>query len=176
MNSYMDGRVGPATGYDCTDNREVVRSIGAVLDVLETERSLPQMILYPLNIGFTETFAVLAAAFCGGGVRAKVQLGAPWWFNDQVYGLAHQFESASNLYPAALSAGMLTDSRSFLSYPRYEVYRRVFCNYLGRLVERGEYFSDERYLRDIVLDVGYRNAEAYFGVRKTGRRCRYAVM
>lgn len=161
-NSYMDTKIGPATGYDCADDNAAVRSIGAILDSLTTARALPKVILYPLNINYYETFAVLAAAFCGDSTRAKVQLGAPWWFNDQVYGLNRQFESVANLYPISLSVGMLTDSRSFLSYSRYEVYRRVLCNYLGTLVERGEYFSDERYLCDIIADICYRNAKAYF--------------
>lgn len=163
-NSYMEAKIGEAMGYDCTDDQAVVKSIGAILDTLETKQTLPKMILYPLNISSIETFAILAAAFCGGGVRGKVQLGAPWWFNDQVYGLNRQFESVANLYPLSLSVGMLTDSRSFLSYPRYEVYRRVLCNYLGGLVERGEYFSDERYLKDMIADICYRNAAAYFGI------------
>lgn len=163
-NSYMDTRIGPATGYDCTDDQAVIRSIGAILDALETAQALPKTILYPLNSSDMETFAILAAAFCGGGVKAKVQLGAPWWFNDQVYGLNRQFESIANLYPISLSVGMLTDSRSFLSYPRFEVYRRVLCNYLGNLVERGEYFSDERYLRDVITGVCYRNAKEYFAI------------
>ena len=165
-NSYMDAKIGPATGYDCTDDQAVVKSIGAVLDALETARTLPKTILYPLNINHLETFAILAAAFCGGPAKARGQLGAPWWFNDQVYGLDRYFESVANLYPISLSVGMLTDSRSFLSYPRFEVYRRVFCNYLGGLVERGEYFSDERYLREIITGVCYRNAKDYFGLSK----------
>ena len=163
-NSYMDAKIGPATGYDCTDDRESVKSIGAVLNTLETAGKLPKMILYPLNSKDCETYAILAAAFCGGRVKAKVQLGAPWWFNDQVYGLNRQFESVANLYPVSLSVGMLTDSRSFLSYPRHEVYRRVFCNYLGNLVERGEYFSDEKYIREIITGVCYRNAKEFFGL------------
>lgn len=163
-NSYMDTRIGPATGYDCTDDQTVVRSIGAILDMLEHMQALPKTILYPLNINYFETFAILAAAFCSGPTKGKVQIGAPWWFNDQVYGLNRYFESVGNLYPISLSVGMLTDSRSFLSYPRFEVYRRVFCDYLGRLVDRGEYCSDERYLEQIVTGVCYRNAREYFGV------------
>jgi glucuronate isomerase len=92
-----------------------------------------------------------------------VQLGAPWWFNDQAYGLLRQFEAAANLYPLALSVGMLTDSRSFLSYPRHELYRRVLCGYLGTLVERGEYFSGGDALKNIIQNVCYNNAKAYFG-------------
>ncbi|MDR1059794.1 MAG: glucuronate isomerase [Clostridiales bacterium] len=99
-----------------------------------------------------------------GGVRGKVQLGAPWWFNDQIYGISKQFESVSCLYPVALSVGMLTDSRSFLSYPRHELYRRALCNYFGTLLDRREYFSGERELGAIIGDICYRNAKAFFGI------------
>ena len=161
-NAVMARKIGGGTGFDCTDDRSLVRGLGGLLNELEARNSVPRTLLYPLNITHMEAFAILAAGFCGGGVRGRVQLGAPWWFNDQVYGLRHQFESVGNLYPVSLSAGMLTDSRSFLSYTRYEVYRRVFCDYLGGLVDRGEYFSDDRYLRDIVLDVCCRNAKEFF--------------
>ena len=111
---------------------------------------------------YIENYAILAAGFCEGPQRAKVQLGAPWWFNDQCYGIKRQFEAAANLYPIALSVGMLTDSRSFLSYPRHELYRRVLCNYFGELVERGEYFSGEEALKTVVENVCYKNAKNYF--------------
>ena len=88
------------------------------MDALNTEGHLPKMILYPLNAADEEPYAILAAAFCKGPERGHVQLGAPWWFNDQAYGIERQFEAVANLYPVSLSVGMLTDSRSFLSYPR----------------------------------------------------------
>ncbi len=162
-NSEMFEKLGADTGYDCIDDSTAIKSVCALLDKLNTLEILPKTILYPLNISQYETFAVLAAAFCKGGTKAKVQLGAPWWFNDQVYGITKQFESVSNLYPIALSVGMLTDSRSFLSYPRHELYRRVLCNYLGGLVERGEYFSSEDELKKIIENICYNNANEYFG-------------
>ena len=163
-NTAMYNRIGPDTGYDCMDDSTPVASLAALLDRLDSAGSLPKTILYPLNINQYESFAVLACAFCNNGVKAQVQLGAPWWFNDQPYGIQKQFESAASLYPIALSAGMLTDSRSFLSYPRHEMYRRILCNYLGGLVERGEYFSLEEDLRDTVEDICYRNAKELFNV------------
>lgn len=92
-----------------------------------------------------------------------MQLGAPWWFNDQAFGIKRQFEACANLYPVSLSVGMLTDSRSFISYPRHELYRRVLCNYLGELVDRGEYFSGEAALKQVIEDVCFNNVNEFFG-------------
>jgi glucuronate isomerase len=163
-NKSKEASIGAATGFDCTDDSTNVKSVGELLDRLTKRGVLPKTILYPLNAGQIEPFAILAAAFCEGGIRAKVQLGAPWWFNDQAYGINRQFEAIANLYPISLSVGMLTDSRSFLSYPRHELYRRVLCSYLGTLVERGEYFSGEDELKKVVQNVCYYNAKEYFGV------------
>ena len=118
---------------------------------------------YPLDGTKIETWAILAAGFCDNGTKSKVQLGAPWWFNDQQFGIERQFKACANLYPVSLSVGMLTDSRSFISYPRHELYRRVFCNYLGELCERGEYFGSEENLKEIIEDVCIRNTNEFFG-------------
>ena len=155
--------IGAACGFDCTDDSTPIKSVGELLDRLNRKGVLPKTILYPLNPAQVEPFAVLAAGFCEGGIKARVQLGAPWWFNDQAYGLKRQFEAVANLYPLSLSVGMLTDSRSFLSYPRHEVYRRVLCNYLGELVERGEYFSREEDLKKIIENICYYNVTEFFG-------------
>lgn len=168
VGTYLDANtkkveeIGQSTGFDCIDDTTSVRSVGALLNRLSGMGELPKTILYPLNAAMMENFAVLAAGFCDGSVKGKVQLGAPWWFHDQPYGIRRQFEAAGNLYAVSLSVGMLTDSRSFLSYPRHELYRRVFCDYLGELVERGEYFSDESYLKEIIEDVCYRNVKEFF--------------
>ncbi|MEG1523561.1 MAG: glucuronate isomerase [Clostridia bacterium] len=163
-NADMVAKLGADTGYDCTDSASDVRSLGKLLNTLNSEGNLPKVILYPLNAADMEPYAILAATFCKSPVRGHVQLGAPWWFNDQVYGIERQFESVANLYPISLSVGMLTDSRSFLSYPRHELYRRVFCNYLGKLIDRGEYFSSEKSLQTIVENVCYNNVKSYFGI------------
>lgn len=155
--------VGKSCGYDCIDDSSEIQGVGELLNWLVEADSLPKTLLYPLDGTKLEAYAVLAAGFCESGTRAKVQLGAPWWFNDQAYGLERQFQAAANLYPLSLSVGMLTDSRSFISYPRHELYRRVLCNYLGQLVERGEYFSGEEELRILIENVCYRNAREFFG-------------
>lgn len=161
-NKSREASIGVACGFDCTDDSTRIKSVGELLDRLTKLNALPKTILYPLDARNIENYAILAAGFCEGPQRAKVQLGAPWWFNDQCYGIKRQFEAAANLYPIALSVGMLTDSRSFLSYPRHELYRRVLCNYFGELVERGEYFSGEEALKTVVENVCYKNAKNYF--------------
>lgn len=169
VGTYLDANtskvaaIGQSTGFDCTDDRSSVHSIGLLLDCLTKAHTLPKTILYPLDISKIETFAVVAAGFCDSETKAKVQLGAPWWFNDQVYGMEHQFESVSNLYPLSLGVGMLTDSRSFISYPRHELYRRLLCRYLAKLVERGEYFGGEDYLKEIIEQLCIKNVKEYFG-------------
>lgn len=163
-NRRQTGALGPDTGHDATRDECVVQGLGALLNRLNEAGALPKTILYPLNPDHAEPLAILASCFCSGGTRAKVQLGAPWWFNDQAYGIDRQFRAVSSLYPLSLSVGMLTDSRSFLSYPRHELYRRVLCNYLGEIIERGEYFGDEAEVRRTVENVCYQNAKAYFGL------------
>jgi glucuronate isomerase len=163
VNSVMFKKLGSDSGYDGVDEPASVRSVATLLDRANSAGALPKMIFYPLDINQCESFAILAAIFCGGE-RGKLQLGAPWWFNDQAYGIARQFESVSCLYPIALSVGMLTDSRSFLSYPRHELYRRLLCSYFGTLLERGEYCSGEQELGAIVKDICYFNAKAFFGI------------
>ena len=169
IGTYLDANtrkvqeIGQSTGFDCTDDATQVKSVGELLNRLTIVGELPKTILYPLDGTKVESWAVLAAGFCDSDAKAKVQLGASWWFNDQVYGIQRQFEACANLYPLSLSVGMLTDSRSFLSYPRHELYRRVLCNYLGTLVERGEYFSGEEALKTIIEDICYHNVNDFFG-------------
>lgn len=155
--------VGQSCGFDCTDDSTSILSVGELLNRLKEADHLPKTILYPLDGAKQETFAILAVGFCEGGTRAKVQLGAPWWFNDHAYGLERQFYAAGSLYPIGLSVGMLTDSRSFISYPRHELYRRVLCNYFGELIERGEYFGEEEDLRKVIENICYRNVKEFFG-------------
>ncbi len=168
IGTYLDANtkgvrnVGQSTGFDCVDDQCAVTSVGELLNRLTLAGELPKTILYPLDGTKIEAWAILAAGFCDNGVKAKVQLGAPWWFNDQAFGIKRQFEACANLYPVSLSVGMLTDSRSFISYPRHELYRRVLCSYFGELVERGEYFSGEKALKQVIEDVCFNNVNEFF--------------
>jgi glucuronate isomerase len=163
-NTAMSDRLGPSTGFDCIDDTMRVKSVGRLLDSLTAAGALPRTILYPLNANLVEPLAVLSSAFCSGGIKARVQLGAPWWFNDQAFGIRRQFEAAAPLYPLSLSVGMLTDSRSFISYPRHELYRRVLCDYLGEQMEQGAYFADEETVGELIRDICHDNAKEFFGL------------
>ncbi|MFR2149031.1 MAG: glucuronate isomerase, partial [Waltera sp.] len=172
IGTYLDANTkgvelaGKSCGFDCIDDSTVVSSVGELLNRLTLAGQLPRTILYPLDGTKIEAWAVLAAGFSadasGKAVRGKVQLGAPWWFNDQQYGIARQFAACANLYPVSVSVGMLTDSRSFISYPRHELYRRVLCNYFGELIERGEYFSSEEELGKVIQNICYYNVRNFF--------------
>ncbi len=173
IGTYLDANTkgtmlaGQSCGFDCADDRTMVSSVGELLNRLTLDNQLPRTILYPLDGTKIEVWAILAAGFSGDAsgksIRGKVQLGAPWWFNDQQYGIARQFASCANLYPLSVSVGMLTDSRSFISYPRHELYRRVLCNYFGELIERGEYFSPEEEVGKIIQNICYYNVKDFFG-------------
>jgi len=152
VNSCQYNALGADTGFDTCGNAVSLQHLAKLLDTLNDTGSLPQIILYPLDPNQAEAVAIIAASFCGDG-RSKVTLGAPWWFNDQPNGIRRQFESVSEVYPVALFPGMVTDSRSFLSYPRHEVYRRIFCDYLASLVERGLYPRDDAALSTIIRSV-----------------------
>jgi len=160
VNEGMFARLGPDSGFDACGDPPSMRDVGALLNGMDRAGAMPRLLLYPIDAARFEPLAVLAAAFCGGA-KARVSLGAPWWFNDQPHGIRRQFEAVGQLYPLALSAGMVTDSRSFLSYPRHELYRRVLCDYLGELVERGEYVSGDAALGRVIEAVCYRNAKEY---------------
>jgi glucuronate isomerase len=173
VGTYLDANskgvkeVGQSCGFDCADDKTSVSDVGELLNRLTLVDRLPKTILYSLDIAEMEAFGILAGGFCASGTKGKVQIGAPWWFHDQVYGINHQFESVANLYPLSLSLGMLTDSRSFFSYPRHELYRRVLCNYLGMLCERKEYIGTEENLGEIIKDICYRNVGEYFGLKES---------
>ncbi|MFV0440837.1 MAG: glucuronate isomerase [Lachnospirales bacterium] len=160
----MYKKLGADTGFDCSGDDTSVNDMAKLFDRIELNGKFPRIIVYPLDINKFENFGILCAGFCGGGVKSRVIMGVPWWFADQAYGIHKQLESLGNLYPVALTVGMLTDSRSFLSYPRHEVFRRVYCNYLGMLIERAEYFGTEENIKEIVENVCYYNAKEYFNV------------
>ena len=161
-NSAMFAKLGPDTGFDCIGDWSVAASLARLFDRLEREDALPRCILYSLNPKDMEMLASLMGCFQKGPVRGKLQLGSAWWFLDQKDGMTRQIETLSALGCLGNFVGMLTDSRSFLSYTRHEYFRRILCRILGEEVERGEIPNDVKWLGDLVADISFGNANRYF--------------
>lgn len=155
-------RLGPDTGYDCIRCGDNSVALGNFLDALEQQGGLPKTILYSLNPNDNAMLDALAGSFQGEGVRGKVQHGAAWWFNDTKSGMEEQLTGLAASSLLGNFVGMLTDSRSFLSYTRHEYFRRIFCNLLGAWVEQGELPCDRELLFELVRGVCYENAKRYF--------------
>lgn len=162
INSRMGARLGPATGFDAIGDFEMARPLARFLDNLDCENRLAKTILYNLNPRDNELFASIAGSF-QGDTPGKIQYGAAWWFLDQMDGIMKQLETLSSIGLLSQSIGMLTDSRSFLSYPRHEYYRRILCNLLGSDMTRGFLPDDIALIGTMVRDICYNNAKRYFG-------------
>jgi glucuronate isomerase len=162
-NTYMFKRLGPDTGYDCINNCNCISGLVALLDSLEQEGCLPKVILFSLNPNDNAAIVSAIGCFSEAGVSGKVQHGPAWWFNDNKSGMEQQIINLANMSVLGNFVGMLTDSRSFLSYTRHEYFRRILCNLLGGWVEAGEYPHDNEGLGKLVEDVSYYNAMRYFG-------------
>lgn len=162
-NSRMFGKLGPDTGFDSINDSAVAYPLARLLDALDTDDALPRTILYSLNARDNDVLGALIGSYQGGGIPGKMQLGSAWWFNDTKNGMLDQMNSLANLGLLSRFVGMLTDSRSFLSYTRHEYFRRLLCNLLGEWVENGEAPNDMELLGDMVQNICYRNAKTYFG-------------
>ena len=161
-NTPMYRALGPDTGYDSIAETAVAEPLAKFMDSLEQEDCLPKTILYSLNPKDNYTLATLMGCFQKAPHCSKIQLGSGWWFNDQRDGMVQQLCALGNLGVLGGFVGMLTDSRSFLSYPRHEYFRRILCNLLGTWVEEGEYPNDPEALGNIIRGICYENANAYF--------------
>ena len=161
-NSRMQRALGPDSGFDAIGDFEVVRPLARFLDRLDAEERLARTILYNLNPRDSEALASLAGCFQDGRVPGKVQYGPAWWFLDQADGMTKQLESLSNLGLLSQFVGMTTDSRSFLSFPRHEYFRRLLCDILGGDMKRGRLPDDLDLVGALVRDVCYFNARRYF--------------
>ena len=161
-NSRMMKLVGPDTGFDSINDGNFAPQLSRILDTLESTNELPKTIVYSLNPVDNELLATLIFCFAEEGVPGKMQLGSAWWFLDQKDGMEKQIQALSNLGLLSRFVGMLTDSRSFLSYTRHEYFRRILCNKLGELVENGEYPNDIEFLGKIVEGICFKNAKKYF--------------
>lgn len=161
-NGPMYGKLGPDTGFDCIDNYAPSAQTAAFLGALEAEGRLPRTILYSLNPNDNEAIDTICGCFQNDEAVSKIQHGSAWWYNDHLEGMTDQLVSLANLGYLAGFVGMLTDSRSFLSYPRHEYFRRILCRVLGQWVEEGMFPDDEEALAEIVRGVSYENATRYF--------------
>ena len=163
-NSAMFAKLGPDTGYDCISNYTPADQLADFLDSIQRTSGLPKTVLYSLNPVDNTMIDTVMGCFQEAPVAGKLQHGSAWWFNDSEQGMRDQLTSIANEGVLGNFVGMLTDSRSFLSYPRHEYFRRVLCSVIGELVEQGRYPWDEELLGQIVKDICYNNAVRYFGL------------
>lgn len=157
-------QLGPDTGFDSVSDLPQARALAAFLDRLDSENALPRTILYNLNPADNYVIGTMLGNFQDGLIPGKIQFGSGWWFLDQKEGMEWQMNALSNLGLLSRFVGMITDSRSFMSYPRHEYFRRTLCNLLGRDVENGELPADETLLGPMIRNICYGNAAGYLGL------------
>lgn len=161
-NTLRFEQLGADTGFDCIDDRSSALPLVKLLNELNKENTLPKTIIYSLNPNEDDVIATICACFQDGNTKGKIQFGSAWWFNDHIDGMEKQMKALANNGMLARFVGMLTDSRSFLSYVRHEYFRRVLCNLIGNWVENGEYPDDMEQLVKIASNICYYNAKEYF--------------
>lgn len=162
-NTRMYEKLGADTGFDSINDLCIAQNLSKFMDSLEYSCCLPKTILYTLNPKDNYVLATMLGNFQKAPIAGKIQFGSGWWFNDQRDGMEAQMRALANLGLLSGFVGMLTDSRSFVSYPRHEYFRRILCNLIGRWVDEGEYPKDLQALKTIVEGVCYYNAKTYFG-------------
>ena len=161
-NGRLLQQLGPDTGFDSIGDFQQARPLSKFLNLLDSTNQLTKTILYNLNPSQNEVFASMIGNFNDGSVKGKVQYGAGWWYLDQLDGMEKQLNALSNMGVLSCFVGMLTDSRSLLSFPRHEYFRRLLCNIFGNDVEKGLLPTDIKHLGRIVQDICYNNAKEYF--------------
>ena len=161
-NSRMMEKVGPDTGFDSIGDLPMALPLSQFLNRLDRENRLTKTIIYNLNPSDNEVIATMTGNFQDGSIPGKIQWGSAWWFLDQKDGMEKQLNTLSTMGLLSRFVGMLTDSRSFLSFPRHEYFRRILCNLIGRDVENGELPNDIKWLGKVVQDICYYNAKQYF--------------
>lgn len=167
-NTAMFAKYGADAGFDSVNDTPVAYKLSKLMDAQEKRGMLPKTILYSLNARDNYVIASMAGNFqTAAGVPSKVQFGSAWWFNDQITGMEDQMRTLASVGLLSTFVGMLTDSRSFISYPRHEYFRRILCNIIGKWVENGEYPDDWATLGTIIKGICYDNAKAYFGIELT---------
>lgn len=161
-NARMHRILGPDTGWDSIGDYAQAQKLSAFLNALDSKDKLTKTIIYNLNPADNEVMATMIGNFNDGSVKGKVQFGSGWWFLDQKDGMTKQMNALSNMGLISCFIGMLTDSRSFLSFPRHEYFRRILCNLLGDEIQRGELPNDMEWIGKMVADISYNNAKEYF--------------
>jgi len=161
-NARMHRILGPDTGWDSIGDYPQAQKLSSFLNALDSKDKLTKTIIYNLNPADNEVMATMIGNFNDGSVRGKVQFGSGWWFLDQKDGMTKQLNALSNMGLISCFVGMLTDSRSFLSFPRHEYFRRILCNLLGDEIQRGELPADMEWIGKLVADISYNNAKEYF--------------
>ena len=162
-NTLMFEKLGPDTGYDCINNYAPSAQMADFLNALIVTDELPRTVIYSLNPNDNQAIGTILGCFQDSTAVAKIQQGSAWWFNDHKTGMQDQMISLANLGNLSGFVGMLTDSRSFLSYTRHDYFRRILCNLIGNWVENGEFPADYETLGEIVKGICYNNAVNYFG-------------
>ncbi len=157
-------QLGPDTGFDSIGDWPQADALGNYLDRLDQENALPKMVLYNLNPGDNYTLATMIGNFQDGSIAGKIQFGSGWWFLDQKEAMTWQMNALSNCGLLSRFLGMLTDSRSFMSYPRHEYFRRVLCNLIGHDMEAGELPADDRLAGGMIRNICYTNAKQFLGL------------
>jgi glucuronate isomerase len=161
-NVFRYNQLGPDTGYDCINTESSSAEMANFLNALNSSDQLPKTIIYSLNPNDNAAIGTVLGCFQDATAVGKVQQGSAWWFNDHKVGMTEQMTSLANLGLLANFVGMLTDSRSFLSYTRHEYFRRILCDLIGSWVENGEYPNDIEFLGQMVQDISYNNTKRYF--------------
>ena len=164
-NTLRYKELGPDTGYDCINNYAPSAELADFLNSLNSTDQLPKTIIYSLNPADNAVIDAAIGCFQDSAAIGKIQHGSAWWFNDHKTGMTEQMISLANLGVLGNFIGMLTDSRSFLSYTRHEYFRRIMCDLIGGWVENGEYPADEKALEKIVKGISYNNAVQYFNFK-----------
>ena len=164
-NAFMYNKLGADTGFDCINDYAPSAQMADFLNALSGNNEIPKTIIYSLNPNDNASIGTIIGCFQGQGVAGRIQQGSAWWFNDHKTGMTDQMISLANLGCLGNFIGMLTDSRSFLSYTRHEYFRRIMCQLIGGWVENGEYPADMKSLKEIVEGISYYNAVRYFGFK-----------
>jgi glucuronate isomerase len=160
-NTRLLRQLGPDTGFDSIGDFPQAETLARYLDKLDSENSLPKTVIYNLNPADNHVFATMLGNFQDGTIPGKIQYGSGWWFLDQKDGMEQQMNALSNLGLLSRFIGMVTDSRSFMSYPRHEYFRRALCNLIGRDIESGEIPNDEKLVGPMIRNICYANAKTY---------------